>query len=354
MRNKIIKFITDANGKLHHFCLNKMWWSKQSAEYLYYQVFELTNFLPEDSLFRERLFYIQNGWSELQKCPMCKSNGLQFYKNTLKFAPTCKQKQCQNNRKSEISGTVNKNLSESVKKIKAEKCRIANSKSFEERFGKERSDEIKKKLQTRLLGTKQSPATIEKRALAHKGKKLSNETKLKISLTNKKTHNSAEYRASRMEIDIAVGKKLSIIMKQKIQSGEFTPNITNSWTRKNIELLIGGISVKFRSSWDAAFAVLNPTCQYEKIRIPYMINGVYKTYIVDFADFENNILYEIKPDSMKLADVCRIKESAAINWATENNWKYKMINNNWFIDNIKELIAINFPYIHLLKKGLGI
>ena len=203
-----------------------------------------------------------------------------------------------------------------------------------------------------MLGTKQTKETIEKRALKHKGKLLSDETKLKISLSNKKTHNSKEYIDKRNQTHIEVGTKLSLIMKTKIMEGKFTPNITNSWTRKNIELDIDGVKIKFRSSWDAAYAVLNLTHQYEKIRIPYEIDGVIKTYIVDFADFENNILYEIKPSSMIKSSMCQKKMEAAKKWAYENNWVYKFITDEWFINNLSNLEQVNFPYITLLKKGL--
>jgi hypothetical protein len=142
-------------------------------------------------------------------------------------------------------------------------------------------------------------------------------------------------------------------MKKKIMEGKFTPNITNSWTHRNIELNVDGIITKYRSSWEAAFAILNPICQYEKIRIPYEINGLQKTYIVDFADFDNNILYEIKPNAIKSVNSCAIKESAAREWGLRNGWEYKMISDDWFSVNISELEDINFPYINLLKKGIG-
>lgn len=352
MKNQIIELITTSGGTLHHFCLKKDWWIKRNANYLYEQVFELTNFLDDNVTFRERLFYIQRGWSTKQYCPVCRVNSRTFYSNKLELSVTCKSTTCKSIQRSKTATEVNKNLPDCIKKRKAEKCKLANSGSYEQRFGKVRADVLRVQQRNRILGTKQKTKTIEKRAAKHRGKVLSTQTKLKISLSNKKTHNSKEYIDKRNETHKDMGKKLSLIMKTKIAEGKFTPNITNSWTRKNIELDIGGIKTKFRSSWEAAYAVLNPTHQYEKIRIPYELNGITKTYIVDFADFENNVLYEIKPITMKNTNLCLLKESAAIKWVTDNGWTYKYITDEWFIDHIDKLKEIQFPYIGLLVKGI--
>jgi hypothetical protein len=352
MRNQIIEIITTVNGKLHHFCLRREWWTKRNANHLYDQVFELTSFLHDTATFRERLFYIQNEWNTKQYCPICRTNSRTFDKNGLKLSVTCSNSTCKSTQKSITTSGVNKNLSEHIKKRKAKKCKLANIGSYEQKFGKVRADILKENQRKRLLGSKQAKETIEKRAAKHRGKILSKQTKLKISLSNKKTHSSKEYIDRRNETHKDVGKKLSLTIKTKILNGTFTPNITNSWTRKNIELDIGGVKIKFRSSWEAAYVILNPTHQYEKIRIPYELNGVIKTYIVDFADFENNILYEIKPTSMKSTDVCLLKENAANKWAAENGWVYKYITDDWFINNLDKLKELKFPYLGLLKKGV--
>jgi hypothetical protein len=341
-----------SSGKLKHFCLNKDWWEKNNSAHLYDEVFKLTHFLDETTTIRERLYYIQNNWRELQLCLFCKTNRRKFWKTTLTLSDICGSAECKRKKRSITTTLANKNLSEHTRQKKADKCRLANTGSFEQRFGEERARILKEQMSSRMKGTKQKKETIEKRANSNKGKILSDETKLKISQSNKKTHNSKEYLAKRYETHRNMGKKLSLIMKKKIMEGKFTPNITNSWTRRNIELNVDGLITKYRSSWDAAFAMLNPSCQYEKIRIPYELDGHQKTYIADFADFDNLILYEIKPNSVKSRKVCVIKELAARRWALRNGWEYKMISDDWFMANINLLEDINFPHIKLLKKGL--
>lgn len=353
MRNQIIKLITTNTGKIHHFCLKQSWWIAKGALNLYEGVYTLTQFLSDNATFRERLFYLQNDWTELQLCDYCKLERKPFASNLLKLRPSCGSKECQQKHKSITAIAINKNLPEHVKQQKAHKCRIKNSKSFEERYGKERADKLRAQQRARMTGTKQSSSTIKKRADKHRGKKLSTETKLKISNSNKITHNSPEYRKKKLETHKDAGKKLSKILKDKIAAGEFTPKITNSWTRAKIKINIGGVEFAFRSSWEAAFFILNPTYVYEKIRVPYIFENKQKTYIVDFADYATNTLYEIKPNSMTTSQKCIEKQKAAEYWCKVNGWRYNIITEDWFIEKVDELEKINFPYISLLKKGLG-
>jgi len=353
MRNQIIQLITTESGKMKHFCLKKEWWEDNKALHLFEGVYSLTDFLPEDATFRERLFYLQNDWTELQLCQYCYSKRRPFVKYLLKLRPSCSDKECQTKHKSITATIVNQTLPEHIKQRKAHKCKIKNSKSFEERYGKERADILKEQQRKRLTGTKQSPSTVEKRAAAHRGKKLSVETKTKISTSNKRTHNSPEYRKKKIETHKNVGEKLSKILKDKIAAGEFTPKITNAWTRAKISLILDDIKFSFRSSWEAAFFILNPTFVYEKIRIPYISDNKQRNYIVDFADYTNNILYEIKPNSLTASPNCQIKQKAAEEWCNTNGWEYKIISEDWFATKLDELEKIKFPYISLLKKGLA-
>jgi len=128
-------------------------------------------------------------------------------------------------------------------------------------------------------------------------------------------------------------KKQSKIMKNKIKNGEFTPNITNSWTHWDANLLINNEIKKFRSSWEASFYMSNQNLLYETIRIPYLnIDNEEKTYIGDFYDDNKKILYEIKPKSVYKKQANKI--SNAINWCIKNGIKFVWINE----DNILEYI----------------
>jgi hypothetical protein len=124
-----------------------------------------------------------------------------------------------------------------------------------------------------------------------------------------------------------VGKKQSELMKEKIKNGEFTPNITNSWTHWKAIIKIENIEHKFRSSWEACFFLCNDYLKYEYLRIPYVDeNGINRTYVGDFYDCNANILYEIKP-------VCeynkqKTKISSAIDYCIINGIKFIWINEN--------------------------
>lgn len=97
-----------------------------------------------------------------------------------------------------------------------------------------------------------------------------------------------------------VRRKQSERMKKKILEGEFTPKITNSWTRWNSEV----DGKKFRSSFDALFFIYknlyrNDDVLYEKLRIGYNFENKNHVYIVDFIDSKEKIAYEIKPESLE-------------------------------------------------------
>jgi hypothetical protein len=65
---------------------------------------------------------------------------------------------------------------------------------------------------------------------------------------------------------------MSEIMKNKILRGEFTPPITNSWTKWKSFIVIDDVTKKFRSNWDAAFWLLNKNdVEYEKLRKKSML-----------------------------------------------------------------------------------
>ena len=105
-------------------------------------------------------------------------------------------------------------------------------------------------------------------------------------------------------------KEKSISMKEKIAKGEFTPCITNSWARSRCYI----DDIPFRSSWEAMFYLINPL-PFEKIRVPYIgLDNTKHSYIIDFHDNENRILYEIKPSNNIDNELVQIKEKAAIEY----------------------------------------
>ncbi len=131
-------------------------------------------------------------------------------------------------------------------------------------------------------------------------------------------------------------EKLSIIAKRNIQSGKWTPNITNSWCRSKIKLKYVFNNKTFqkymRSSWDAYFQLLHPEFEYETLRILYFNTTLneYKNYIVDFIDKENKDVYEIKPHSYENAQSNIDKFNALNNWCKTNGYKMHIINEEYF------------------------
>ena len=148
-------------------------------------------------------------------------------------------------------------------------------------------------------------------------------------------------------------KKQSKILKEKILNGKFTPNISNRWTHWEATVILKNKKYKFRSSWEACFFVSNDHCKYECVRIPYTDqNNNNKTYIGDFYDEKNNILYEIKPKSIFKKEI--IKMNHAIKYCIENKIKFIWINEN---NILKYVDKSDFSEYHLkqynkMLKGL--
>ena len=131
-----------------------------------------------------------------------------------------------------------------------------------------------------------------------------------------------------------MGEKISLKLKESIKSGKFTPCVTNSWchSKINVKFILNDKieSVNLRSSWEAYFQLLNPTIKYEELRIPYFYKNKFHTYIVDFIDYDNKIVYEIKPKSLQLKGRNKIKNIELIKWCTINNYKFKYIDEDYF------------------------
>jgi hypothetical protein len=110
-------------------------------------------------------------------------------------------------------------------------------------------------------------------------------------------------------------------MKKMIADGTLTPSITNTWTKWSVEYA----GKRFRSSWEAIFYAYHDAVEYETLRIPYIFEHTAKTYIVDFVDHLNKIVYEIKPSTM-IDDPLNVCKFNALNeWATNNGYIAKII-----------------------------
>ena len=133
-------------------------------------------------------------------------------------------------------------------------------------------------------------------------------------------------------------EKHSLKIKKLIAEGKFTPCVTNSWANSRCKIKIDGFSKFYRSSWEAAFQILNPDYEYEKIRIPYLDEkNICHSYIVDFFNPKEKILVEIKPDNCKDTELNKLKFKAAKEWCSKNNCSFKIISNDYFVKNAKNI-----------------
>jgi hypothetical protein len=141
--------------------------------------------------------------------------------------------------------------------------------------------------------------------------------------------------------------KNSIKMKLNIKEGRFIPNITNSWAKSRCEISFMRddkiVNMKTRSTWEAYFQLFNTNLVYEKVVIPYLYKEIEYNYIVDFVDYKNKILYEIKPLSNKDNEIVKIKTKYGRRWCKLNGYKYILITDKWFMKNYNEDLVIGQP-----------
>lgn len=151
-------------------------------------------------------------------------------------------------------------------------------------------------------------------------------------------------------------EKNSKKMKLNIKEGRFIPNVTNSWAKSRCEInFIRNdeiINIKTRSTWEAYFQLFNTHLIYEKVIIPYLYKGEEHNYIVDFVDYENKILYEIKPLSNKYNEIVKVKTKYGKRWCKINGYKYILITDKWFIENYNENLIIGQPDEEKIAKNL--
>jgi len=116
-------------------------------------------------------------------------------------------------------------------------------------------------------------------------------------------------------------ERRSILLKQRIKDGIFTPR-NNHWKNWIVRLPDG---IKYRSRWEWAFHLENPTFEYESIRIPYKINGKDRIYIIDFYDPYQKICYEIKPSTEIDKEINVLKFEQAMKYCSKNQMSFRII-----------------------------
>lgn len=136
--------------------------------------------------------------------------------------------------------------------------------------------------------------------------------------------------------------KQSNSMKKLILEGNFTPNITNSWTRWKVKV----DNISFRSTFDALFyeycKYKNIKIEYEKLRIKYEFENKMYIYIVDYIDELNKIVYEIKPKSLIDLPKNVAKITYLETWCKENNFNMMIIDEYILKEKFIEMINLGY------------
>lgn len=141
--------------------------------------------------------------------------------------------------------------------------------------------------------------------------------------------------------------KQSKLVREKIKNGSWTPNIHNSRTHHTAEAIINGVTKRFRSSWEAVYAVLNPSAQFEKVRLPYMYNGVEHIYIVDFFKNDTKELIELKPECQINSSKYILKREAAQHFCQDKGYIFIEHTEKYFLHLVQDRGIID-----LLKQKL--
>jgi len=288
-----------------------MWFINNNHHIRLNQIYSRTNYLKKSDPLLKRLQHIQLDICSEQVCKICKKSLYNFWFKHKSYKSYICNSECNKKYKSIINKLVH-------------------------------------------TGRKHSEQEKINRANAIRGSKRTSEQKHTMSLAQIKSMSRPELllKIKNSRIKNGSNKKQSLLMKEKIKNGEFTPCITNSWANSKCRLKIEGFNKFYRSSWDAAFQILNPDCEYETLRIQYISpkDNQKHNYIVDFIDRENKIIYEIKPESNKDNEIVKAKENAAKIWCEENNYKFKFISNDWFKENANKIIYEK--YDDKIKKGM--
>lgn len=152
------------------------------------------------------------------------------------------------------------------------------------------------------------------------------EVKAKISKKNSGSGNGM-FGVKMSEAD---KQQRSHIMKQKILSGEFTPNSNNRNTHWNSYF----DGKKYRSSWEALYQYSNKLAEYEKLRIEYEFEGISRIYIVDFVDHTQKIVVEVKPAELCSGLKYFAKKESLDKWASANGYTVIIATEEWLRCNI--------------------
>lgn len=123
--------------------------------------------------------------------------------------------------------------------------------------------------------------------------------------------------------------RIKTIEEIEKQSNSLKKTIKNGYTpvnNRNTHWEVKQRGRSYRSSWELLFHLMNPSNEYEKLRIDYYDteNGENRIYIVDFIDYENKIVTEIKPICFLEDQITKDKLKSLRNWCTINGYTLRI------------------------------
>lgn len=346
-RQEALEALTNSAGDFKAGTCNENynWYTKKNLLDLLQFINELTSFLDVYCVsFKFRMLCFKLNLNSAPLCYLCNESLRSPNFFTSCFRPTCENYFCRIKHRSKITQEMHETMSSDKKKEIAKKIGVGNSKSFDEKFGIEKSNFLKNQISSFLKGRKQ---TDEQKIKRIKTRKENNEkhkrewhtvdSKEKISISNKITHTSDEFRLKN-KVSYQLSRfKQSKTMKSKIRNGEFTPN-SNNWQRSvSFSIGINGEILRFRSKWEAVYYLVSLRngihLEYEKIRIPYVFEDNYRNYIVDFLSIQNKTIIEIRPKNRQTEKKEIAKFNAAKEWSKVNNFNFLLIDETWYKEN---------------------
>ncbi len=143
-------------------------------------------------------------------------------------------------------------------------------------------------------------------------------------------------------------KHRSNLMKEKILSGEFTPNSNNRNTHWDSYYK----DKKYRSSWEALYQFIDNDAEYESLRIPYMFNNQKHIYIVDFINHKTKSLIEVRPKELTSDRRTQAKIRAATQWCKENHYQFVLADKDYLTSKPKVDNFDNFDKKRRKKLGI--
>lgn len=152
------------------------------------------------------------------------------------------------------------------------------------------------------------------------------ETKEKISNANRGEKNGMFGKKHSEEEK----QRRSKIMKDRILSGDFTPNSNNRNTHWDSFYR----NKKYRSSWEAMYQYFDNEAEYETLRIPYKFDNKDHIYIIDFVNHKTKTAIEVKPQELVNDKKTQAKFSAAKEWCSDNEYTFLLVNKDYFISHL--------------------